>query len=134
MHHIVYVSTATRPFTPADAERVLADARAFNAARGVTGLLVHTSSGGFLQVLEGERDDVEAVFARVATSSRHTALLRTPALEVGRRAFPEWSMGFEQAVPGVLAELVLQPLVDHRLVGPDQVRAALLQRWHVRAA
>lgn len=131
MFHIVYVSTATRPFTPTDADEVLLDARAFNEQVGVTGLLVHTAIGGFLQVLEGEADDVEAVYRKVAVSSRHTSLLRTPPIQVPARVFPQWSMGFENALPGQLVEQVLQPLVDHRLLEGTQVRATLLQRWGI---
>lgn len=131
MFHIVYVSSATRPFTEADAEEVLQDARAFNAEQGVTGLLVNTTAGGFLQVLEGEADAVEAAFRRAAASSRHEAVLRTPALAVPERVFPTWSMGFERALPGQLVEHVLQPLVDHQLMGSSQVRAVLLERWGV---
>ena len=128
MHHIVYVSTPTRAFTVADREDVLRDARAFNAEHGVTGLLVHTDAG-FLQVLEGELDDVERVYARIAASSRHATLLRTPALEVPRRVFPGWAMGFDEALPGQLVEHVLEPLVQHRLLDGHRVRGVLLERW-----
>jgi hypothetical protein len=133
MHHIVYVSTPTRPFTAEDREAVLSDARAFNDEHGVTGLLVHTEAG-FLQVLEGELDDVEKAFARVAASGRHATLLRTPAIEVPARVFPGWAMGFEEALPGQLVEHVLEPLVRHRLVEGHQVRDVLLERWHALAA
>jgi hypothetical protein len=131
MFHVVYVSSATRPFTEADAEEVLQEARAFNAEHGVTGLLVHTATGGFLQVLEGEADAIEAAFRRAAASSRHETVLRTPALPVAERVFPTWSMGFERALPGQLVEHVLQPLVDHQLLTSSQVRTVLLERWGV---
>lgn len=133
MYHIVYVSTATRPFTDADAELVLQDARAFNAEHDVTGLLVHTDFHGFLQVLEGEAESVEAAFRRAASSTRHESVLRTPALHVPERVFSSWSMGFERALPGQVLERVLQPLVDHKLLSGSQVRAVLLQRWGVVA-
>lgn len=129
MFHIVYVSTATRAFTDDDAEAVLAEARAFNEAHGVTGLLVHAEAGAFLQVLEGDADAVEAAYQRAAASDRHTQVLRTPAFEVAERVFPDWSMGFERALPGQLVEQVLEPLVRHRLVDGDLVRAVLLERW-----
>ena len=128
MFHIVYVSTATRHFGEADAAAVLQDARAFNDSRGVTGLLVHTA-GHFLQVLEGEQDAVELAFARAAASSRHQAVLRTPALAVGARVFPQWQMGFEHAPSPVLVERVLTPLVHHQLIAGSQVRQVLLDRW-----
>lgn len=135
MFHLVYASTATRPFTDDDAAQVLGDAQAFNAAHGVSGLLVHcrdrlgAGPGLFLQVLEGEREAVEAVYAKVASSGRHTDLRRTPAFEVAARVFPQWAMGFERALPGQLVDQVLSPLVHHRLVVGAQVRDVLLERW-----
>ena len=128
MHHLVYVSDATRPFDDADAEQVLAEAREFNATVGVTGLLVH-ANGRFLQLLEGHADDVEAAYARAAASDRHTRLLRTPLLPVEDRVFPDWQMGYEHAAPGTFVEQVLQPLVDHRLLEGSAVRQVLLDRW-----
>ena len=133
MFHIVYVSTATREFSALDADDVLAEARAFNEAHGVTGLLVHVP-GSFLQVLEGEQADIEAAFARAAASSRHTDVLRTPATPVLRRVFPQWLMGLEHAPSQLLVEQVLQPLVHHQLIAGTQVRQVLLDRWMVSAA
>ena len=128
MFHIVYVSTATRPFGDADAAAVLDDARAFNQQRDVTGLLVH-AAGHFLQVLEGAADDVEAAYARAAASTRHRSVLRTPALAVPARVFPQWRMGLEHAPSQLLVERVLEPLVRHDLIAGSQVRAVLLERW-----
>ena len=133
MFHIVYVSTATRPFTDADAEQVLGQARAFNDEHGVTGLLLHVGDT-FLQVLEGESDAVEAAYRGAAESSRHSDVLRTPAIPVAGRVFPEWAMGFERAAPGQLVEQVLQPLVHHQLVTGELVREVLLQRWYAGVA
>jgi hypothetical protein len=128
VYHVVYVSRETRPFGPVDAEEVLSQARAFNASRGVTGLLVH-AAGSFLQVLEGERDDVEAVFARVVASSRHEEVLRTPPVAVPARVFPEWSMGFAHAADGVMVDQVLRPLVRHDLIAGSRVKDVLLARY-----
>ena len=128
LFHIVYVSTATRPFADDDATAVLDDARAFNEQHDVTGLLVH-AAGCFLQVLEGSADDVEAAFARASSSSRHHSVLRTPAVEIPARVFPQWRMGMENAPSSVLVEQVLQPLVHHDLLAGQQVRAVLLERW-----
>lgn len=128
MFHVVYMSTATAPFTAEAESEVLESARAFNTEHGVTGLLVH-AAGFFLQVLEGEQDAVEAAYARAAASDRHTALLRTPALEVPERVFPDWAMGFAAAAPGHVAAQLLQRLVDHQLITAEQVRAVLLERF-----
>ena len=75
MLHVVYVSTATRPFTLADADEVLSAARAFNATLDVTGLLVH-ARGSFLQVLEAEHECMALRGARTAGSRTTTSALR----------------------------------------------------------
>lgn len=128
MFHVVYVSRPTRPFVAPERDLVLADARAFNAERGVTGVLVQTAAG-FVQLLEGEREAVEEVFRRVATSTRHDEILRTPAIEVAERVFPDWDMGFEAAPPGAFVERVLTPLVRHELIDGTRVRDVLVERF-----
>lgn len=125
MHQIVYVSTARGPFDP---DAVLTPARAFNATRGVTGLLLHAHDT-YLQVLEGDESDVEAAYERVASSTRHTGLRRTPALPLERRHFPEWHMGFEHAAPTQVVQRLLQPLVDHGCLDGTMVRGVLLARF-----
>lgn len=133
MLHLVYTSTATRPFADEDAAEVLRSARRLNASLGVTGLLCH-ARGTFLQVLEGEAEALERVYEQVLASSRHHRLLRTPLIDVPERVFPQWHMGFERALPGEVAGRLLQPLVDHRLVTGQQVRDVLLARFTSTAA
>jgi hypothetical protein len=49
---LVYVSSATKPFSPDELSELLAQARVDNAALGITGMLLY-SNGNFMQVLEG---------------------------------------------------------------------------------
>ena len=89
---IAYVSTALRPPTAAELEEILTVSRRNNQAQGVTGLLCH-HDGSFLQFLEGEEDDVEAVYARIAEDPRHHSLIRMYRREISGRLFPAWTMG-----------------------------------------
>ena len=51
-HQIMYSSQATKPMTVTGLEEILADARAGNEARNVTGALVYVD-GVFFQIIEG---------------------------------------------------------------------------------
>ena len=53
-HQIMYSSQATKPMTVTGLEEILADARAGNEARNVTGALVYVD-GVFFQIIEGDK-------------------------------------------------------------------------------
>jgi hypothetical protein len=95
-HRVVYISAATRPFTTADLQTLLARARVKNARLGITGLLVHTQ-GSFLQFLEGEQDAVERLLAEISADKRHVRVTLLLRGEIQERAFADWTMGFVQA-------------------------------------
>ena len=63
---LVYLSTATRPMTPADLESLLAVSRARNAADSLTGMLLYADRQ-FMQALEGP---APAVLANVTARER----------------------------------------------------------------
>lgn len=95
MYQIVYVSTATREYGKDELERILAASRRNNSADGVTGMLCY-HGGTFFQMLEGERDKVEAVMKRVAADPRHYGVMVLLEQEVSSRDLPDWSMAFSQ--------------------------------------
>lgn len=93
--HCIYASTASRAFAPRELAELLARARHGNAARDVSGILLHIG-GNFFQVLEGEAATVDALFELIRHDPRHTrvtAIVREP---IARRAFADWSMGFAE--------------------------------------
>lgn len=90
---LLYVSSATAPFSHPELEDLLRVSRANNARAGVTGMLLYRG-GNFMQVIEGERDAVEELYRRIEADPRHhttTVLLRETIPE---RRFSGWSMGF----------------------------------------
>ncbi|MDF1630160.1 MAG: BLUF domain-containing protein [Alcanivoracaceae bacterium] len=95
MYQIVYVSTATREYDRDELERILAVSRKNNSLDGVTGMLCY-HGGTFFQMLEGERDKVEAVMKRVAQDKRHYGVMVLLEQEVESRDLPDWSMAFNQ--------------------------------------
>lgn len=96
LHYIVYTSMAERPFTPAELEQILVQARAKNHRLRVTGMLLY-SAGRILQVLEGEPEAVQRLYAAIARDARHQRVATVAAGSSDRRLFPDWSMGFGEA-------------------------------------
>lgn len=88
----LYASRATAPGSQSQVESILAKSRANNPARGITGLLCYTDEL-FIQVLEGGRDEVCALFAKIVCDPRHTGVQILTYEEVPERRFGDWSMG-----------------------------------------
>lgn len=97
VYSLVYSSTSTSSAVgdafAQEIGSILAVARQKNTARGVTGALLATE-GRFVQVLEGERDDVKAVFERISGDSRHGEIEILSSQFSDRPRFKEWSMAF----------------------------------------
>ena len=93
IYHLVYVSTATQPFSRQQLVELLEKSRINNAKVGVTGLLLY-KDGVFIQVLEGARDAVQQVWERISRDPRHSVGTTLQTGETNFRQFPDWSMGF----------------------------------------
>ncbi|MFM7182270.1 MAG: BLUF domain-containing protein [Verrucomicrobiales bacterium] len=91
LYSLVYISRETAPMSRQELLALLAQSRPKNQARNITGLLVH-KAGHFLQVLEGPKDNMEALMATIAADSRHqkVSILVRDAIE--QRRFGNWSM------------------------------------------
>ncbi len=93
MFHIIYMSSATVPFSPADLQSLLAVSRKNNAVSKVTGLLIY-KDGNFLQVLEGEQTVIDKLYFKISLDPRHGHILAFFKEEIPKREFPDWSMAF----------------------------------------
>ena len=93
MYQVIYSSAATTPLTDAELASLLLRARTNNLRLGVSGLLLH-HDGSFLQVLEGDRAVLEALFASICLDKRHNRIVKLLEREVEERHFAEWKMGF----------------------------------------
>lgn len=94
LYHLIYESRATQPFSDRDLLALLRHSRGYNAQRDLTGLLLYSPGGRFLQVLEGEQAAVEALYQHISQDARHTACVVLLAGPLATRRFAEWRMGF----------------------------------------
>jgi len=98
LKRLVYVSSAVEPFSDEALKKLLAVSRRKNERRGITGLLLY-SDGTFLQVLEGEPQVVETLFAKIVRDPRHRGALRLLDQPIAARTFADWSMAFKSVDP-----------------------------------
>lgn len=92
MIQLVYESTATRGFEQSDLIEILSKAQTRNPNDGITGLLLY-HEGTFLQVLEGDEEDVLRCFERISADPRHEDVWELARVETNERAFNLWSVG-----------------------------------------
>lgn len=88
---MLYVSTAVGPVTTAVTGTILRTAQTFNAANGITGVLCQ-GQGVWLQVLEGQRDDVNALYDRILVDKRHHKIQMLAFEDIKRRRYGDWAM------------------------------------------
>lgn len=91
LRQVVYISSATRHFSPEAIEDLLARARANNERTGITGILIYHDLS-FLQIVEGTRDDVDRLMARIKRDPSHTSLRIVQDESISERDFKSWAM------------------------------------------
>jgi Sensors of blue-light using FAD len=89
---LMYASRAAKPLDGEELAQILRQSRANNARSGVTGLLC-TSGDLFLQVLEGGRPAVNALYNRLVGDPRHLDVTLLAYEEIRERRFAGWAMG-----------------------------------------
>lgn len=94
LFQLIYISTARAGVGREDCEAILQEARATNARRDITGLLIFNSRR-FLQVLEGPESDVRAVYAHIEVDPRHHGLVIVGEKYLDSREFGQWAMAFD---------------------------------------
>lgn len=93
LYQIVYQSTANKPFSCQELGQLLTYARANNEKHNITGLLLYNESE-FLQVLEGECQELRRVFEHIEADPRHGRIRLFANGPVDAPTFPDWRMGF----------------------------------------
>ena len=88
---MLYVSTAVGPITTTVTGTILRSAQAFNADNGITGVLAQ-GQGVYLQVLEGRRAEVNALYARITADKRHKNVQLMAFVDITQRRYGAWAM------------------------------------------
>jgi len=108
---LVYVSRAAHGVGPRDCHDIIRTAHNRNRALGLTGGLLLVD-GWFVQVLEGERRQLQARFAIIERDPRHSAIQLRGRRPSDRLHFAgDWMAlrGRDDLPPGLLDQLGYQP-------------------------
>jgi hypothetical protein len=89
---LLYASRTGGQLAPKVIDAILESSRRNNPQRGITGILCH---GGevFMQVLEGGRAPVNALYNQIARDPRHRDVTILHYEEASERRFAGWTMG-----------------------------------------
>lgn len=134
MVRLLYASRA-EAVTPDVIDAILASSRTKNPALGITGILCH---GGdvFMQVLEGGRDAVNALYRQIARDPRHHDVVLLHYEEIRERRFAGWTMGqvsLNRINPSLVLKYGETPELDPYKV-PGAASMALLEELMATAA
>ena len=88
---LLYVSQPVGPVTTAVTTSILEKSNNYNKAENITGILCQ-GSGLWMQVLEGERHQVNVLFSRIMASRHHNNIELLSMEEITQRQFGQWSM------------------------------------------
>lgn len=91
---IVYVSTAIELIDEATMLHMLDDIRAKNLKADITGIMLYCE-GNILQVLEGEKSNVEYLMSKIGADTRHRRIIVLLREYLSERQFPTWSMAYK---------------------------------------
>jgi hypothetical protein len=109
-------------------DSILSQARAKNPALGITGVLCY---GGnvFMQVLEGGRAPVNALYDTIVRDKRHHDVTLLSYEEISERRFGGWTMGqvnLTKINPSILLKYLEKPELDPYSV-PGRASLALVE-------
>ena len=93
-HCIVYLSTSFGLLQEKDLQAILQQSRQHNTQHGITGVLLYVN-GSIIQVLEGKKEVVEALYQRIVQDQRHTGVTRIVDQPITKRLFANWTMGYQ---------------------------------------
>ncbi|WP_161594524.1 BLUF domain-containing protein [Marimonas lutisalis] len=126
-HYLIYRSDARHPFPHLSDFDILRTAWAHNQRVGISGYLVRTMHE-FFQILEGPREELDRLYTRISADERHSNVRLLSEGPLARRRFPNWAMGYAEAVEDdPAASLFAKGL-------PDQDVAQLIKSFEELAA
>lgn len=90
---ITYVSSAIQLFNTSELHMLLQKSREANLKHGITGMLLY-NAGSFMQAIEGPDAAIKQLYLNIQRDKTHHMVTTLVEQQISERAFPEWSMGF----------------------------------------
>ena len=92
---LLYVSKPVGPITTFVTSSILEVCSVNNKKAEITGVLCQ-GSGIYMQVIEGQRSAINALYSRIISDKRHNQIELLSFEEVGQRRYGQWSMALVQ--------------------------------------
>jgi hypothetical protein len=92
---LIYQSYAAYDFSSEELIDLCKQAQAKNKQLDITGCLVHVN-GEFAQLLEGEKEAVQALYHTIRHDGRHHGVFLIHEGATPTRSFTDWSMGLQE--------------------------------------
>lgn len=94
MYFIIYSSKVSHSISEDDLHAILEASKRNNERNGITGMLI-LYKDTFIQILEGNEEDVVATYSRIKKDDRHDTVLKLFEGYTDKRHFPDWKMALE---------------------------------------
>ncbi|MFL6658254.1 MAG: BLUF domain-containing protein [Massilia sp.] len=121
---LLYASRAKSEVNCTSIQEIMQQSHAHNPQNGVTGILCH-SDKLFMQVLEGGRDEINALYAKILRDPRHTDVVLLHYEEISERHYSCWTMGqanLSKINPSILLRFSALPEINpHAMSGKNSL-------------
>ncbi|MCB6184550.1 BLUF domain-containing protein [Leeia sp. TBRC 13508] len=124
---LIYASRSTAAINAQLTDVILKQSKVHNPQRGVTGILCFTEDT-FIQVLEGSRSEVSALYNEIVRDTRHKDIELLGFEEIKERQFAHWTMGevnLAKVNPATLLKYAPKPKIDPFAMSGDQCLSLL---------
>ena len=104
LQELIYTSVTTLHQGEDKVQAILSTSVRKNEIQSITGLLMFDGQR-YIQILEGERDQVERLYEEITKDPRHGQLEMLHTGSITQRAFQTWRMAYEAMPAGLLDQL-----------------------------
>lgn len=94
LYRLVYTSARNAKCTDEEILKILDACKRNNPGKDITGVLLH-SDKRFIQYLEGDKDEIKALYEKIAQDPRHGGVTERNYEPIAKRVFPDWHMGYK---------------------------------------
>ena len=127
LQRMAWSSVPSASFSAARLGEIIAPARIHNQLNRVSGRLLFTGAH-FLEIVEGEASDLDALWSRVSSDSRHEDVIRFGGVPCDERWFPEWMVGYaDDDQVGSELEALRAASLGHDSAWADAARSIMLR-------
>lgn len=126
MYQLNYKSQATNDLTLKDLYAILSAAIHTNSVLNISGCLIF-HNGFFVQILEGNKEDVLNIFEKIKDDNRHQNIELLATNYVENRTFPEWSMAYHEPSDATVSKFVDNLIIMAEL--SDKTTESLKAFW-----